>query len=337
MCATFAASKNSFFVMEFAPKRFFTPTLYGFLALLSWSCSGVLTWSILEKIPLLYLMAIGYAISGTIIVFTYQQRLKSWRPYFGNSPFRLISLALLFSTMSMAYCGAIALIDNSEQLPALLAINYFWPTLAVLIAIPILSLKIQPYILFFGVILGTAGLLLVVFSQLAPSKVLPPTAAILLMLLSNLAWALFSALSRRFHESLGNGAHIGLHHLFVSFVAFILILLTKPSEHSLDYNTVGLVLIYALWVLAFGYWGWDYGMRKGRFEILSSISYLIPVVSIGLAALILSATVPPIVWIGLALFISASYFCRKAICKTLITNPSPPISTLALPGAKGKR
>lgn len=54
------------------------PTLFGVIALVTWSFSGTLVKLILEKVPLLVLLAVAYFISGTLLVLIYRAGAKCW-------------------------------------------------------------------------------------------------------------------------------------------------------------------------------------------------------------------------------------------------------------------
>lgn len=312
------------------------PTLFGVIALVTWSFSGTLVKLILEKVPLLVLLAVAYFISGTLLVLIYRAGAKCWGEIFGRSPARLTALVILFVAMSLGYVGAIALVQERSQVPALLAINYSWPMLAVVIGIPVLGLRPRWLWLGSGLALALSGLFLVIVHSSGADNALPPVAATAAMLGSNLAWGLFSAFSRRFRPHLPTGAHVGIHHLAVAFSAGTLALACHKEPVSLDGETAGLIALYAVCVLALGYWGWDYGMRKGRFEILAAASYLVPVFAITSAMIFLAVPVPGPVWVALSLFIAAAWCCRHGIIDSTLPQPAP-IRSLGLPGARGKR
>jgi len=262
-------------------KPIWTPTFYGFLALIFWGIAPVFVC----KIRYLPVFQLSMLFQGISFLFTLgltikQKRLKIILKELPKS-FIMIPF-LVVNQICYLYAFRLAPPDQVDL------INYLWPIMTVvgssflfsermnltrLVGISVSFLAIM----FLGreEILG-AGL----ESQFFWGYALAFAAATL--------WTLYTLIGRSLKE-VAAYQHIGFHVGISSIVMMLLHLILDDGFVPMQFNDWVLVTSFGILVYGLGYPLWWFGIEKGCFSLLTSLSYLAPIISI--LALVISGVV----------------------------------------------
>jgi drug/metabolite transporter (DMT)-like permease len=203
--------------------------------------------------------------------------------------------------------------DRSQVLGVGL-VNYLWPSLTLLLAVPILGYRFRWFLLP-GMLVATAGMVVAALtgSGLSPGGLrdgLPANGpAYGLALLGALTWALYSNLSRRWG---GEGGGVPLFVLASGLVALPLRLWLGETS-TWDGRVVGELIYMAVFVTVVAYVFWDQAMRQGNVVLVAAVSYSTPLLSTLFSAAYLGVVPGPAIWIACALVIVGAVLCRLAV------------------------
>ena len=154
-------------------------------------------------------------------------------------------------------------------------INYLWPVLIVLFAslLPGETLRLNHAL---GVVLGFAGVLLLLLGGGALTLDVRYLGGYLLALACAVIWALYSVNSRRFQAAptLLIGAFCGVTAL-LSLLCHLLF-----EQTVLPAPTAWLpIVLLGLGPVGLAFFAWDYGVKRGNIKVLGALSYLAPLLS----------------------------------------------------------
>jgi drug/metabolite transporter (DMT)-like permease len=224
----------------------------------------------------------------------------------------LLGCGGLFVLYNVALYRAVALAANPSQVVVVGLINYLWPGLSLVFALPLLGKKARPF-LPLGILVALAGILL---SSWQPgldwaAGLSAAAEPYLWALVAAVSWALYSNLSRRWAGESSTGA-VPLF-LLVSGLLLGLCRLFTPEQSHWSPQT-GLMLAYMAVFPAFlAYSFWDQAVRRGRIILVASLSYLTPLLSTLITVLVLG--VPPTPLLGLAALL---VFAGAVVCKVSV-------------------
>jgi drug/metabolite transporter (DMT)-like permease len=294
-------------------------TLLGLIAILFWSTTIAFSRSLTEQLGTLTSAAIIYTCAGLAgIIYTAFQpgrlRLMGKLPrlyVFGCGGLFVLYLLSLYLAVGMA--------SNRTQVLAVGLINYLWPGLSLVFSIPILGNHWKPLlpvglaIAFGGVWLATSSMNGLSLAQLTQDRSgLAPyawafTAAV--------CWGLYSNLSRRWAGEKDGGA-VPLF-LLVSGLTLGLLRLFVVESSTWSLQT-GLELAYmALFPGMLAYVFWDIAVRNGEIILVASISYITPLLSTLISAMVLQITPGPWIWLGAGLVFVGAMLCKVSIQEAL--------------------
>lgn len=132
------------------------PTLYGIIAILLWSMSVALTRGLSETLGPFGAGAAIYTVSGVLVW------LVAGKPTVRRQhPAYLYGCGLLFVVYMVAFALAIGMANDRQQTLEIGLINYLWPSLTLLLAVPLLKLQARWW-LWPGVALALFGVIWVV-------------------------------------------------------------------------------------------------------------------------------------------------------------------------------
>ena len=232
--------------------------LWAFLALLTRQAAGI---------PPLELTALGFAVGGVVslILVAARGRLgalkqppKAWFHGVGG----------LFGYHAL-YFAALAFAPAVEAN----LINYLWPLLIVLLAAPILGLKLGPLRLA-GVGAGFVGCVLLVGAGASfPPGALP---GFLCALAAAFAWAVYSVTSRRM--ALVPTEAVAGFCIATAVLAGVASLIFEPFVMP-DARQALAILLLGLGPVGAAFFLWDMGMKRGDPRLLGTLAYATPVLS----------------------------------------------------------
>jgi drug/metabolite transporter (DMT)-like permease len=293
-------------------------TSLGLAAILLWSTTVAFGRSLGEQIGPLTTASLIYLLGGALgcAVLLLSGELPALRVLPRRYLYGCGGLFVLY--MASLYLG-LGLARTRVQVLQVGLLNYLWPTLTVLLSVPVLRLRAGPLLLP-GAILATAGILLATGAGAARGQPLGGTAdatwaglPYLLGLSAALSWALYSTLSRRWAGA-ASGQAVPLFMLCTGLLLGLARLLSaEPARWSaragaeLAYMVVGSNLAYAFW---------DRAMRRGDIVFVAAASLFTPLLSTLVSTLYLGARPGPRLWIGCALVIAGAVACKSQVHET---------------------
>lgn len=209
---------------------------------------------------------------------------------------------------------AVATAKTSGQLLVTGLINYLWPSLTLLFAIPILGKK-ATWLLAPGLVAVSVGIALGKLSispEVRISALVTDFNALsyICAAMDAVAWALYSNYSRKLSHPEGSSP-IALYMI----TAGVLIL---GASYLTD---TGLPPSWSSWLLvvswscvaALSYLLWDIGMRRGNVITLSTTSMLIPLLSTIITAILSGHGISVPIFIAGALVVAGSWICKRGV------------------------
>lgn len=233
----------------------------------------------------------------------------------GNHSVRcyLVCGTMWIANLALAWT-AVSTAETSGQLLVTGLLNYLWPSLTLLLAIPILG-KRSTWWLAPGLVAVTVGIAL---GKLATAPEVTLTALVtdfnavsyLCAALDALAWALYSNFSRKLSNPIG-ASPVALYMTTAGVLILSASYLTGPSV-SATWGSWLLLLIWSCFT-ALSYLFWDIGMRHGNVITLSTTSMLIPLLSTLITAVFSGHGVSLSIVASGALVVLGSSICRRGV------------------------
>jgi drug/metabolite transporter (DMT)-like permease len=209
---------------------------------------------------------------------------------------------------------AVATAKTGGQLLVTGLINYLWPSLTLLLAIPILGKK-ATWWLAPGLVAVTVGITL---GKIATAPEVTLSALItdfnalsyLCAALDALAWALYSNLSRK----LSNPAGSSPIALYMTSAGVLILGASFTANPDINPSWGSWILLLA-WssVAALSYLFWDIGMRRGNVITISATSMLIPLLSTIIIAVFSGYGMSLSIVISGALVVLGSWICKRGV------------------------
>lgn len=225
----------------------------------------------------------------------------------------------LFVTCILSLYLAVGLAETRREVVTAGLINYLWPSLTLLLSVPLIGARARWRWLIPGIVIAGGGVFMAMgrgsgfaLKDIAAEIALHPLSPFL-ALIAALSWALYSNLARRWNS----GSEVSGAPLFLiaTAPAIWLVRMVTPAEVETDWTTG------ALWRLAYvgilgnglGYVFWDIAVRRGRMLLLASLSYLIPLFSTIISCLMLGEHMSWPLWAACGLVIGGAAICRAGL------------------------
>lgn len=290
----------------------------GIGAILVWSCTIAVSRSLAEQVGSLTAASWTFLIGGVLGCLYAALVQRRFQAMFRLPLVYLLGCGAIFVAYMVCLYLAIGLASSRQQAIEVGLLNYLWPALTLLLAIPILQVRVRPTFAL-GVALALTG------GMLAPIHASSYSAAGLLEgyranpwpyglgLAAAVLWALYSDLSRRWAADAEGGA-VPLFALASGLVlAAMRPWFAEPSSWST--RAVGEILFMAVFPAALAYSFWDRAMRRGNVTLLAALSYLIPVLSTLISSLYLDVRAGWVLWAACALIAAGAMVCQRSVVK----------------------
>ncbi|MEG3113084.1 aromatic amino acid DMT transporter YddG [Pantoea sp. T14] len=284
-------------------------TLIGFTAILLWSTTVGLLRSVSEAFGATGGAALIYSTTALLLCFT------RGIPNIGAMPKAYLwGGGALFVGYEISLALAIGLASNRNQSLELGMINYLWPCLTIILAIPFNQQRFRLW-LWPGLALSLLGIIWVMKGQSAGSPVLllnnlsSNPLAYALAFIAAIAWALYNNITRRYSRGT-NGVT-----LFFMMTALALWLKYVFDAQSAPLHFGLRPLLEVLFMgtsTAIAYSAWNHGIQHGNLTLLATASYFTPVLSASLASLWLGLTPALAFWQGVLMITLGSIVCWLA-------------------------
>lgn len=289
------------------------PTICGLLAIIFWSSSVAIIKSLSAKVGDIMPTVFVY-LSGGIVLFLWE-RFSNSKGYFSFSRKYLATCGPLFIICMICFYLAVGATSSQESAIGVGLANYTWPSLTLILSIPILGKKAKP-MLILGIILASLG----VFFAVSSSKEITIDSFLTSLRIDALAYGLsaVAAFSWAFYSNytvkLGSENKGNAVYLFMLATGFIVLPYYLYTEQlpSIDLTTsIELFILAATNTL--GYLFWDYGIRKGNMILISSFAYLTPLLSTLCTCLYLGLPIGTTILLACMLIVSGAVVCSKTI------------------------
>lgn len=290
----------------------YTANVMGILALLFWSMNVAVTRHIGEAHPFAA-PGLSFTVSGLLLIAfdCVRRRPLPWksdaaRPFWICCGSAFVAYVLLY-TLGLSYSSSRLVV-----LPLGL-INYFWPSLILVLMPLFFPCRIRWGVLAAGTALCIAGVgcsLLwgVSLRELAAvaAEIWP---ACLMMLAAAFLWAFYSDAVRKWG---GTANGVGWFQL-CGGLCFLALWRVKGGDMGLNWGMAVPLLLHALVVNAAAYMLWDLGVRRGDIGLMGTLANFLPLASILFGSWYLGDATTPGLWIGAALVTLGAVLCRKGV------------------------
>jgi len=286
-------------------------TFLGILALLLWSSTIGFSRSISGALGPITTGAVIYTLAGGLATVMSVWQYRGLRPILSLPRRYLWGCGVLFVSYIVCLYLAVGFAADNVQVLVVGLINYLWPALILLLAVPILHKHARP-VLLVGISLALAG---VTWAMGGAALTLHDFTANLpiytLMLVGAVCWALYTNLNRRW---LGESqvSAVGLF-LLASGVVLAVLRLGVQENTQWSASTAAKVVYMVFGPSWLAYTFWDTGTRRGPIILLTALSYLTPLFSTAISIVLLDAPVSPNLWLAALLLVMGAVVCKKGI------------------------
>lgn len=292
--------------MSSSPQR---ATAIGLTAILLWSTSVGLIRTITEIFGPTGGAALLYSATALLLCLT--RGLPRWRTMPKGW---LCGAGLLFVSYEIALATSLGLAVTRQQALEIGMINYLWPSLTILLAIPLNGQRWRVW-LWPGLLLALGGIIWVLGgdSGLQPAllwrNISQQPLAYGLALYAAISWALYNNLTRRYARG-SNG--VTLFFLATAVALWAGLLLSPQAINWAPPPRAWLEIALMAGFVACAYSAWDWGIQHGNLSLLAAASYFTPVLSSLLASLWLGITPGLVFWQGVLMVTLGSLICWRA-------------------------
>lgn len=292
-------------------------TILGLLAILFWGMSVAFTRRVAEEFGALHGMALAYAAGGALGCL--------WQALTGRlvlamkmpPAYHLVCGGLMVA-YGLCYAAAIGCAQDRQTVLEIGILNYLWPGLTMVLALPILHRKAS-WMLWPGTLIAFAGAALTIgqgkgFSWLSFGQNLATfSPAHVLAIGGALIWALYSNFNTRL--AAGARGEAAPLHLVAMGLGLLLLHLAVGKPGQWHPTTAGWFTLgaTALFPVLLGYLFWDVAMRRGDLGVVIPVSYAIPLLSTLITGLVLNAWPGSALWTACLLVVAGAILCRKAV------------------------
>ena len=292
-------------------------TLFGGIAILLWSASIASMRELVEDVGVITAATSALLLGGIVGLLYLGLVERKWRLLFRLPPRYLIVGSLLITIYLDCLYLALGLTTSRRPVLDIGLINYLWPGLTLLLSVPLLHRRARPALLV-GVLLSFVGVVVSTFQQGIPTwaqfthNATEHWLAYLLALTAAVSWALYSNLSRKWAGT----ALVSGMPLFIfiagAVMALVRLFTPAPPPHWTP-HAFGSLLFQALGPTLLGYILWDYGVQRGRFTLLASLSNFTPLFSTLISSAYLQIPLGAAIWLAMALIIGGAILCNMSV------------------------
>jgi drug/metabolite transporter (DMT)-like permease len=294
-------------------------TLLGFAAIGVWSSLIAVARVLAEDLGPLRSVSWSFSVSAAVGLLLIAGRRGGSRKTFRLPRGYLLGCGSLFVICNLSVCLAVAFADTRRQVVTAGLINYLWPSLTLLLSVPILKARARWSLLAPGVLLAGGGVFFAMgrgagfsMGDIAASVAAHPLSPSL-ALVAALSWSFYSNLARRW----GAGTDGGGAPLFLVATAPViwLVRLMAPPEANAEWTSGVVMRLLYVGVLGngLGYVFWDIAMRRGRMLLVAALSYLVPLLSTIISCVALGVPMGWPLWTACALVIGGAAVGRMGL------------------------
>ena len=283
-------------------------TLIGLVAILLWSTMVGLIRGVSEGLGPVGGAAMIYTLSGLLLMFTvgFPDLRQFSRRY-------LLTGCVLFVSYEICLALSLGFAGTRQQAIEVGMVNYLWPSLSILFAI-IFNGQKSNFLIIPGLGLSLLGVSWVLGGDRGLnideiiSNVISSPLSYILAFTGAFIWAAYCTVTAKYAKG-KNG--ITLFILLTTVTLWIKFLFSAQPDMAFSLPVVIKLGMCAI-ALGFGYAAWNIGILHGNVSLLATASYLTPVLSAALAALLLSESLSWAFWQGACMVCAGSLLCWYA-------------------------
>jgi drug/metabolite transporter (DMT)-like permease len=298
-------------------------TLAGIFAVIIWSTTIAFSKSVMETegnysaMFMIYFFS-GIVMFGILLAWLKKEFFSKWKKLSYKYYTRIGIFLLLNNTLLFI---AIGFTSNENELLIVTIINYLWPIITYIIKVPMFHIKPKPVLFILSILLAFCGIVMAIFQAYSINEFIQTVKAAnyniiayLLTFLTAVSWGLYSNLTKKYHTDDDVAALpiifvvSGLLFLFVQIYNGRFLFSSLTSLYR-NYELIYMILFpttlaYILWYIA---------MKKGNKNLVVSISFLIPLLSILVLGLKFSKDIGILFWVAALFLITGAFLSYKAI------------------------
>jgi drug/metabolite transporter (DMT)-like permease len=299
----------------------------GLVAIVLWSSSVAFIRTLSEQMGPFSTVAFSYLFAGVVALAVTALRPGGLGRLRHQPPKYLWGCGALFVTYTACFCLSVGLAADRSQVLEVGLVNYLWPSLTLLLAVPLQGHRAR-WFLVPGMVAASAGVVIATTQEgtvslagllaNASANALPYGLA----LTGAVAWALYSNLARRWGGQ-ASGAPL---FLVASGLAILPLRFVFQETTSWSPRLAVEFLYMSLIVTVTAYVFWDHAMRKGNMVLVAAFSYFTPLLSTLVTASYLAVVPGPAIWTASVLVVAGAVICRLAIVERPgVTHPIDPL------------
>lgn len=292
------------------------PTAAGLAAIVLWSTTVAFSRTLSESLGPLTAGACVYTLAGVVSLAAAACSPGGLRRLVAMPRRYLLGCGALFAAYTVLLCSAVGLATNRAAVLAVGLANYLWPSLLLLLSIPVLRRRPR-WPLLPGVLLALAGTALattsgsgVGLSELARGGGEP--IAVLLAAAAAVLWALYSNLARLWGPAQGSAVPL---FLLASGAAFLGLRVAAGEPAPRDVAAAPAVLYLALFPTWLAYRLWDEAMLRGDLALVGAASYFTPLLSTLVSAAVLGVPLTPALAAAAVLVTAGALLSRAGVAE----------------------
>ena len=290
-------------------------TASGLGAIVLWSTTFAFARSLSEQVGPITAGAAVYGLGGLVCLGRVVSQPTRAARLLRLPRLYLLGCGSLFVLYPAAIYLAVGLSQDRTQLLEVALVNYLWPSLTVLLSLPLLDKRAGPWLVP-ATALALGGVFLVMTQGTSISwgsfrdHLQGNPAAYGLALFGAVAWAFYSNFARRWTQPGSDGAV----DLFMpaTGLGLLLIRLLHPEPALWTMRAVAEAVGLAA-VTTISYSLWDRAMRRGNLLLVAACSYFTPLLSTAVSCLYLQVAPSPRLWIGCLLLIAGSILTWRSV------------------------
>ncbi len=291
-------------------------TAQGVLAIVLWGSMVACSRSLTESLGVLGAGAYVHLLAGGVACALYYAKRGNRDALLRLPPRYLLVCGALFVAYLTCFYGALGLAANRQQAVEVAIVNYLWPSLTLVLSVPILG-KRAGWLLVPGMVLAFGGVILAMTGGESFSvgqwvtHLRGNPAPYVLALGCAVSWPLYSNLCRRWVGDL-EGDAVPLFILATGVVLWAM-QLASPGHTEWSVRTGAELAYTALFPTWLAYGLWDRGIRKGNITLVSALSYFMPLLSTVFSWLYLDVALPPTLWVSCGLVVAGAVLCNRSM------------------------
>lgn len=282
----------------------------GFVSIAIWGFAA-LTVHLTRGLPPFEVLTIGFGLGGVLLTLWGYRQQRNLN--FLRQPWHYYAIIVMLIFINNA--GFILGLRLAPIVTASL-INYLWPILIVLLSVPMLGRPLRWWH-FLGAVMGFGGCVWLMtdgsLAGLAAMLSAQHWLGYVFAFVAALSWAVYSLVLRRSYEHVPTQT---LGGVFVGVAALCALTLPVGLTFEGSFNTawrwpagaeIIAVLTIGIGTLGLAYACWDYGAKKGDVRVMGVVSYLTPLLSTMMLALIGDIEVSGTAWLACLMIIGGAF------------------------------